>query len=51
MKKIYKNFKNFQIIIIELNQKFDSSINLYDEVNEIISKAIFIFKQDEEKFV
>ena len=49
--KKFQNFSDNYISIIELNQNFDSSINLYDEVNEIISKAIFIFKQDEEKFV
>ena len=51
---LIKRFENFSEIypsIIELNQNFDFSINLYDEIKEIITNANFIFFQNDEEFV
>ena len=51
--KLLERFKNYSDIfpsVIELYQNFDFSINLYEEVKDIIKEAKFIFDQSEEKF-
>ena len=49
---LLKRFENFSQIypsIIELNQNFDFSLFLYDEIKEIITNANFIFYQNYEE--
>ena len=49
---LLKRFENFSEIypsIIELNQNFDFSLNLYEEVNNIVRDATFIFYQNFEE--
>ena len=49
--KKFKSFTDNFVSIIELNQNFDFSINLYDEVKDIVTKADFVFEQNTEKFI
>ena len=49
--KKFINFSDIYNSIIELNQNFDFSINLYDEVKDIVTNADFIFEQESEKLI
>ena len=49
LSKFEKYSKNYSSII-ELERNDNFSINLYEQVNNIIKDAIFIFKQDREEF-
>ena len=46
----FENFSQIYSSVIELNQDFDFSINLYNEIKEISTNANFIFSQDKETF-
>ena len=46
----FENFSQIYSSVIELNQDFDFSINLYNEIKEISTNANFIFFQDKETF-
>ncbi len=43
--KIFENFSEIYPLIIELNQNFDFSINLYNEIKKILFVKKFLNKK------
>ena len=46
---IFEKYSKNYSSIIELDRNDDSSLNLYNQVNEIVKDSTFIFKQDNEE--
>ena len=50
---ILDNFKKYSEIyrsVIELNQNFDLTLNIYEEIKGIISNSRFIFNKNNDEF-